>query len=236
MRRQLAVALAGTLLLLTGVTACSKDPGPTPVAQAFLDGFKQADLGAVALEDQDGATLAAATVVEEIKVLTGDLLPSQAAMSLIGDPEVNDNDAEAKVAVDWKVAEGVQWKYETALKLRKRDDSWRVVWTPATVHRDLRAGDVLALRGIRPERGQILDGSGGAIVQARPVVVVGIEPQRITNQAQLLADLDSAFKGAGLIGEPGRPARPDRRGQARRVRPRRRPASGGVRADPGQDP
>jgi cell division protein FtsI/penicillin-binding protein 2 len=142
--------------------------------------------------------LTPAAVLEDIKVITGDLVPGAAAMTLVGDPEVNENDAEAKVAVDWKVADGVQWKYETTLKLRKRDDTWRVVWTPATVHRDLKAGDFLAVRGIKPQRGQILDGAGGAIVQPRPVVIVGIEPQRITNQAQLLADLDSAFKGAGV--------------------------------------
>jgi hypothetical protein len=198
MRRHLAATLAVVLGLLAGLTACSKDPDPKPVAQAFLDGFRQTKLDGVALEDPNGFVLTGAEVVEEIKVLTGDLVPSAAAMSLVGDPQVNEDRAEAKVTVDWKVADGVQWKYETTLKLRKRENGWRVVWAPSNVYRDLKEGDFLAVLGIRPQRGQILDGAGSPIVMARPVVIVGVEPQRITNQAQLLADLDSAFKGAGV--------------------------------------
>jgi cell division protein FtsI/penicillin-binding protein 2 len=198
MRRHLAVALAGVLCLLTGVTACSKDSGPTAALQAFLDGFTNENLDGVQLLDADGVPLTAAAVVEEIKVVTGSLLPSQAKFTIAGEPAVTDNDAEAKVAVDWRVADGVQWQYETTVRLKKQDDTWRVVWSPATVHRDLREGDFLAVRGIRPERGNILDGAGAPIVQARPVVVVGIEPQRITNQASLLAALDSAFKEADV--------------------------------------
>src|SRR5262249_582096 len=46
------------------------------------------------------------------------------------------------------------------------------------------------------DRGTIADAAGEAIVKARPVVTVGIEPQRITDQASLLAALDAAFKSA----------------------------------------
>ena len=155
------------------------------LAEAFLEGLTADQPGRRRAGGPGrGHADARPTWCEQIKVLTGDLLPSQAAMSLVGDPQVNENDAEAKVDVDWQVADGVQWKYETTVRLRKRDESWRVVWTPATVHRDLKAG-----RRPRAARDPAASGVRSStaparpIVTARPVVIVGIEPQRITNQA-----------------------------------------------------
>ena len=102
------------LCLLTGLSRLLEGPRTEAGRRGVPEGLRaDGNLDGVALEDQDGATLSATTVVEEIKVLTGDLLPSQAAMSLVDNPQVNENDAEAKVAVDWRVADGVQWKYET---------------------------------------------------------------------------------------------------------------------------
>ena len=197
MRRRLAVFTA-VLCVLTGVVACSKDPGPEPVLQAYLAGFTKGDLNGVALEDLDGQEVNAADATEELKSITGDLLPSQAVLTVVGEPRVGDNEAEARIAVDWRVADGVQWQYENTVRLRKRGETWRLVWSPATVHRDLQDGDFLAVRPIRPQRGQILDIDGAPIVQARPVVLVGIEPRRITDQDSLLKALDDAFRSIDL--------------------------------------
>ncbi len=198
MRRHLAAAFVVALSLVAGLAACSKDSGPEPALQAFLDGWPQSKLDGVAVQDETGATLAAATVVERIKALSGDLAPAAIKARRAGAPTVTGDDASANVDVEWSVASGVDWRYQTVVRMKRQDKTWRVIWTPATVHPDLKAGDRLATRLVKAERGQILDGAGTAIVKARPVVVVGIEPRRVVNRASLIAALDAAFKSAGV--------------------------------------
>src|SRR4029450_6647607 len=64
------------------------------------------------------------------------------------------------------------------------------------------------LRGLPATRAPILDGAGEAIVKARPVVVVGVEPRRISDQPTLIAALAAAFAAAGVdVDRTDRPAR-----------------------------
>ena len=72
------------------------------------------------------------------------------------------------------------------------------MWAPADVNPQLLDGrHGSRCRACRPQRGQILDGAGAAIVKARPVVEVGVEPSQITDQAALIDALDTAFKSIG---------------------------------------
>jgi cell division protein FtsI/penicillin-binding protein 2 len=198
MRRCFAIVICLTVAA-TGLVACSKESGPEPVVDAFLQGWSQGKLDGVALVKADGTAVPATDVVNQIKALSGDL-PAKVTLTRRGDATVTDDDATATVQVKWTIAAGVDWAYETTVRLAKRDDAWRVVWTPETVHPDLVADDVLVARRTGAERGQILDGSGEAIVRARPVVVVGIEPRGVTDQSFLLRRLDSAFRSVGVTG------------------------------------
>jgi cell division protein FtsI/penicillin-binding protein 2 len=198
MRRTTAVLTALTMAL-TGLAACSKKAGPEPVLDAFLQGWTQAKLDGVALVAADGSAVPAADVANEIKALSGNL-PTRIKLTRVGAATVENDQASAKVKVDWSLAAGVTWGYETTVRANRRDDAWRVVWSPEVVHPDLAAGDVLAVRRVGAERGQILDGNGEAIVKARPVVVVGIEPRKVTNQSALLRDLERAFASVDVTG------------------------------------
>jgi hypothetical protein len=135
-------------------------------------------------------------------------------MSIDGDDATQDDRATVPVKVSWKVA-GMDWTYHTSVHLRGIDDTWRIVWSPATLHPKLRAGDQLAITSTQAKRASILDGGGAELVKERPVVVVGIEPRRVTNQAQLLSGLSIAFKQAkvnvSITDLPGRlaAAKPD---------------------------
>jgi cell division protein FtsI/penicillin-binding protein 2 len=198
MRRTVALLMCLTVAA-TGLVACSKQTGPEPVLDAFLQGWTQGKLDGVALVKADGTAVPATEVASEIKTLSGDL-PAKIKLTRAGDPSVTGDDATARVQVGWTIAAGVDWTYETTVRLARREDAWRVVWSPETVHPDLVAGDVLDARRIGAERGQILDGAGEAIVRARPVVVVGIEPRRVTDQRFLFQRLDSAFRSVGVTG------------------------------------
>jgi len=214
MRRHVTAMIAA-ICVANALTACSSDSGPESVVRAFLEGWPAGKLDSIGFVDSTGVAIPANDVVSQIKTLSGDLVKQPLKLSSAGKPQVTKDDATAPVAVSWTVANGVTWDYRTTLRLNRKNDAWRVVWTPSTVHPELLLGDKLGLQTLAAERGGILDGAGQAIVRARPVVVVGIEPRRVTNQSALLSALDAAFKSVGvglsLADLPGRlaSAKPD---------------------------
>ncbi len=193
MRRLVTVAV---LVLVTGIglVGCSREPGPEQALRAFIDGWRSGDFGVVTIEDPDGAALAPADVTKQIETLAGDLVATTATLNPAGDPQVSDGKATAPVNVEWTVADGLVWSYQTTVRLRQVEKNWHVVFTPDTVHPQLKADDHFSALPIAADRGSLLDGAGEAIVKQRPVVNVGIEPQRVTNQSALIAALDAAFK------------------------------------------
>jgi cell division protein FtsI/penicillin-binding protein 2 len=195
MRRHLAAVAVAILAAVTGLSACSSESGPEPLLREFLAGWPHGTLEKVGIVDAAGSKIASADVAAEIKELSGDLEPEQVKLTPAGEPAVSGDNATAAVDVQWS-AGGVLWQYETTIRLNRKDDAWRVVWSPATVHPDLKRGDSFAVRRLPAPRGPILDGSGEAIVRPRPVVVVGIEPQKVTDQTELLSELDAAFRSA----------------------------------------
>jgi cell division protein FtsI/penicillin-binding protein 2 len=197
-RRSLVASTMVLSVLAAGLVACSRDEGPAPALQAFLDGWASGTLDGVALEDPAGTTLAPADVLAEIDALAGDLDPRRVHARPAADPQVDDGRARATVTVEWTVIDGLVWPYETTVELRRASGQWRVVFTPATVHPALTAGDELHVTAIPAPRGSIVDINGQAIVTSRPVVIVGIEPQRVTDEAALLVELDAAFDSLGL--------------------------------------
>jgi hypothetical protein len=113
----------------------------------------------------------------------------------VGKPKVTKDIATAQVKVDWTLPGDVHWSYQAAVRLSKaKKNDWRVIWEPTDVHPQLTAGDTLAVRRSAAERGSILDGAGEPIVQARPVVVVGVAKQNVDNIDTLIVNLADAFK------------------------------------------
>ncbi len=193
MRRSLA-AFVAALGLATCLSACSSDQGPASVVRAFLSGWSKDKVDTVGFVDSLGNPLEPSVVADQLRGLSGDLDLSKINPSPAGDPSVSGTDATATVNVSWPVSATVTWTYQTTVRLKGGQDTWRVVWSPATLNPQLQASDRLTTKSVEPTRGQILDGAGQPIVQERPVVVVGIEPKLVTDQASLLAALDHAFK------------------------------------------
>jgi cell division protein FtsI/penicillin-binding protein 2 len=214
MRRQVAAG-AALLLLAVGLVGCSKDNGPSNAINAFLAGWTSGQLDGVALQTPGGAALPGADVTKLIEGLSGDLVPAKAKLTLVGDPQTSDGTGSGQVKVEWTVADGLVWTYDTTVRLKQAGDAWQVVFTPDTVHPRLKEGQHLQTDLLSADRGAILDAAGEAIVKARATVTVGVEPQRITNQGALIAALDAAFKSVqttvDLSDLPGRikAAKPD---------------------------
>jgi cell division protein FtsI/penicillin-binding protein 2 len=201
-RRSAAVALAGTLaglVAMPGLVACSRSESPDPTLTAFLDGWRSGKLDAVAFVTPDGKPVPAVEVTNEITSLSGDLAKTPPTLRVSQKPKVSKDLANAEIDVAWPVGQDVVWEYAAPVKLARDKGKWRMVWTPAVVHPQLTKGDELAVKRTPAARGAILDGSGAPVVEARPVVDVGIQPDKVKDLPALMKELSAAFAS---IGEP----------------------------------
>lgn len=193
--RRVAAALAVLALFPTALTACSSSDGPDETVAAFLAGWRNGNLDQVGFVGADGASFPAQQVVEQIRSLSGELARTPPRLRAQGEPEVTGDVATTAVEIEWPLPGGVRWTYSSAVRLTQRKGKgWRVVWEPAIVQSQLTAGDRLALRRLPAKRSGVLDGAGRPLVTPRPVVVVGVTPQDITDLPELTADLTAAFK------------------------------------------
>jgi cell division protein FtsI/penicillin-binding protein 2 len=190
-----AVAALATLTLAGGApAACSKD-APDGTLKAFLTGWKSGDLHSVGFVSSSGGKVAAADVVKQIQTLSGGLAKQPLTVSEAGDPKTKGDNSTAPIKLDWTLPGGTHWTYQSTVRLTKQhSDKWIVIWEPAVVHPRLSTGDNLAVRRKAAVRGTIADSQGEPIVTPRDVVTIGVEPQKITNLAQLQKGLTNAFK------------------------------------------
>ncbi|MFC7545787.1 penicillin-binding transpeptidase domain-containing protein [Plantactinospora sp. GCM10030261] len=189
------MAAATALLLAAPLAACSDDNGPERAADTFLAGWRDGNLDQLGFVNPNGQKLPAKDVAAEIKDLSGDLSGIVPSLRRKGEATVTDRLATVGAVVTWPLPGGVQWGYDTTIRLRKaEDDAWQVIWEPKVVQESLTSGDRLSLSRVPAKRGDILDAAGQPLVSARPVVLVGIDPGQVTDANALVKQLDSAFK------------------------------------------
>lgn len=182
MSRTRLVAVAVAAVVAAGVAVwqvprLSGDDAHKRTAQAFADAWVEGNLDALRWERSSGSDPAA-----RVAELTAGLTPGaddRPAQVTVRSVERDGDRATARLDVRWEV--GATWRYGTTLPLRRRDDRWQPVLSPAVVHPELAEGQVLRGRLEQPERAAITDRAGAPIVQPRPVVVVGIRPDRATD-------------------------------------------------------
>ncbi|RJL34562.1 penicillin-binding transpeptidase domain-containing protein [Bailinhaonella thermotolerans] len=80
-----------------------------------------------------------------------------------GDLREKDGGYEARFTARVALAEGADWTYEGRLRLVESDGSWKVRWSPAAIHPDLREGRALRLRRSWPERAAVTAADGTRI-------------------------------------------------------------------------
>jgi len=192
-RRALAT-VAAVVMVAGGAAACGKE-GPDDTLAAFLAGWKSGDFAKVGFVTADGSRIAAAQVTDEIAALSGDMPQESLVVSAVGEPTVTGEIASNPIKLDWTLPNGSPWSYQSTVRMTERgSDGWRIVWEPAIVHSELTTGDRLELRRVRAKRAGILDGAAKPIVEPRPVVTIGLDPQRVTDVAGLAGALAAAFK------------------------------------------
>lgn len=194
-RQQVTGALAGLLLAAGALTGCSGSDGPEKAVDAFLAGWHGGDLNKIGFRNPAGQRVAADEVAEELKELSGDLAKTPPALRREGEAKITEDSATATVRIDWTLPGDTHWTYPSEILLKRAEDGdWQIIWEPKILAPQLTSGDQLVLRRLPAERAQLTDAAGNGIVLPRPVVLVGVQPNEVTDVPGLVRELDRAFK------------------------------------------
>ena len=93
--------------------------------------------------------------------------------------------ATTDLQIDLTLADGMSVRWTSQLALQRAGGVWRVVWTPQTVHPELRAGFGWRIDEIPASRAPILGLDDEPLTALSDMQVVGIEPRRIEDRPRL---------------------------------------------------
>jgi cell division protein FtsI/penicillin-binding protein 2 len=186
-RRRLPVILFTLALLVAGLAVVlvrdALQPDPADALDPFLADWS-AGRDRAAGQRTDAPRAAAAALHANRRGLDGARLDAEA-----GEVSQDGDRATARVRLRWTVPGIGPWEYETRVPLLEVDGAWRVRWTPALVHRELRGGKRLGTTRSCPERAPIVDRAGRPIVRQRPVVRVGAVVSEVADPRATAAGL-----------------------------------------------
>src|SRR5688572_16174541 len=175
LRKMLTAAMVAAVLVTAA--ACSKEePKPDGALKAFAEAWAKGDLAGQRLLGLDGAPLAGDAAQTALKDLEGDLGARRPKVTVKAST-VRKSEATAGATVDWPLADGVTWSYETTIGAQRQGDTWLVRFGRSTVHPDLQPTDRLSLQLTSAPRGDMLLGDGQPMVTNRQVVTIGLEPR-----------------------------------------------------------
>ena len=217
LRRRIATALAlGVLLLVPTVAGCTSDSSDLALdtAQEFLTAWAAGDdEAAAALTDDAPAAQAQLTEARDgLRVTAADIEASPS-------PEDADDADAAERTIPYRATLSLaslgDWTYDGQVSLRRiqeqgEPDEWQVIWSPAVIHPRLTPETRLSRVRELPTRAAVLDRAGRPLMEERPVVFVGIEPQRLTDPTTVYATLTGRLGiDAARVQERVAAAKPD---------------------------
>ena len=185
MRRWLIVAVVAVVVLAgAGVGAwwlLRPKARPEPVAAAYLAAWGRSDWAA--MQAQVAAPPADfvkqhTDMVERLRVAEASFAPAAAT--------VTDDRAEVPFSARLRLRALGEWPYDGVLRLVRRDDRWRVDWTPATLHPDLTAGLRFQRTREWPDRAPILAADGTQLAGPGPVVTITVVGEGVKDEAQVV--------------------------------------------------
>jgi cell division protein FtsI/penicillin-binding protein 2 len=188
-------AAALVLPLLVTLAACTTDRRDDPAlqsAQQFLDAWAQGDDQAAAdlTDDPAAAQIQLTEARDTLRITNADL-------ELTPSPEDADDPDAAERTVPYRavltLASLGDWTYDGQLSLARTGDDptadWQVIWNPSVIHPRLTPETRLSRIRELPDRAPVLDRVGRPLMEERPVVFVGIEPQRLSDPTTVYATL-----------------------------------------------
>jgi cell division protein FtsI/penicillin-binding protein 2 len=184
-RRAKRSRLAALAIVAVGVMAIGLATGfgselsAEPAVQAFLFDWQQQQYAAA------GALTTAApdAVAADLQGAFAQLDATQLFLTMKSVVQ-HGNTAEASFMATVDLAQqGRAWTYRGQFGLRRVGDAWKVDWTPGVVNPNLGPGDRLAVVTQFPVRASVLDAKGDPLQLPAPAYVLGVWPERLSNQA-----------------------------------------------------
>jgi cell division protein FtsI/penicillin-binding protein 2 len=102
-----------------------------------------------------------------------------------GPATVSDDRAEVPFSARLRLRALGEWPYAGLLRLVRRDDRWRVDWSPATLHPELTPDLRLQRTRTWPERAPILAADGSELAGPGAVVTVSVVGERVKDPAEV---------------------------------------------------
>lgn len=198
-RRGRRRSLVAVLLLLAAATAAAaawwvligepraSERAAVETADAFLAAWGREDWPAVRARVRppaDGVVEAHRAMVEDLDLTAASYEPEEI---LVDGP-----DAAVRFTASLEL-EGVgPVAYAGGFRMVREDRAWQVVWDPSVLHPALVEGGSFQRSRTWPERGRVLDIAGEPLVGGTDVVVVGVEPQRLSDPERAVRALVDA--------------------------------------------
>ena len=169
-----------SVLVIGLATGFGSEPSAEPAAQAFLFDWQQ----------QQYAAASALTTAASDTVVTTDLRGAFAQLDAtqlfltMKSIVQHGSTAEASFMATVDLAQQSRvWTYRGQFDLRQVNGAWKVEWTPGVVNPSLGPGDRLAVVTQFPARAAVLDAKGDPLQRPAPAYVLGVWPDRLSNQA-----------------------------------------------------
>lgn len=188
--RSTAAWLAGTLLATTALSGCFAEPSPLPTVRDFLVAWQNGHYTDAA-DQTDGDRAAVASALGTV--------PSQldlASLRLsLGHVHSHGDNATAQFSVTIDLGDnGTPWNYGSQMRLHRKGDDWKVVWSPTIIHPSLGPGQRLALVTETPPRQPVQDNKGRTLLRRTRVQVLGVYPGRLNDTDATVTRLSKISK------------------------------------------
>ena len=151
---------------------------PGPVAAVYLAAWGRKDWPVMQAQvEAPPADFAGqhAAMAETLRVTAASFTPGTAT--------VTDDRAEVPFQARLQLRALGEWPYQGVLRLVRRDDRWRVDWSPATLHPAQAAGLRFQRTRTWPDRAPILAADGSELAGPGPVVTVSVVGERVKDPA-----------------------------------------------------
>ncbi len=193
LRRTCAALLVLVTAALSGCSdADEREQAAREAAQDYLDAWASGDLTTAAeLTDNSAAAL---LTLRAIATSMGFGEGEQPLETEITGVDLDEVGATVSYTATWEFSAAPDWTYDVAIDLISADDGTpTIAWGNSAVHPDLADGETIEWSRGLAERAPILDAAGNPIFAPTPVVVVGVDPARVTDLETLAATLASTL-------------------------------------------
>ncbi|CAN5387059.1 penicillin-binding transpeptidase domain-containing protein [soil metagenome] len=189
LRRTSAALFVLATVVLSGCSdADEREQAAREAAQDYLDAWASGDLARAAdLTDNSAAAVLNLRAIATSMGFGEGEVPLRTELTAV---DLDDDGAQVSYRATWEFDAAPDWTYDAALDMTTgQDRSLTISWASSVVHPDLADGETIEWTRSLADRATILDAAGNPIFAPTPVVVVGVDPARVTDLGSLAATL-----------------------------------------------